>query len=480
MKADDYTVAGAGFMSAVTGREVYQTGDFSFSPDLSEMWLGGLERDALKKASFGGDRSAAGRYAANMRWQGRGQKGQVGFIGKSKFKLGPDGSIHPRALEAEIIMEASAARSEQEGLPEGFRGEEDEVMKKIVTKNIALAMTDVSATEIAETVMETLLMPRDYEAADKGGATQEQMRTIQEITQSTKPQVFHITQYGDIVTDPFGRVTEKQWVQDGGRSEQYKFLLKGSTQYTYPSPEAEQALKEVGVKTLIQSWAQSSNDDVDLSLAIQDAAQKVFKTDWAATWQRDQYSANTGQAQQSLTYEPSTNLGNDKVLQSFVKAQYQATQQYLAAKGIKEITLFRGMKNAPLTSPYEDEVNPEKTEILMRPLSSWSTSVNEANYFAGRDQTGVVIKARFKAKDIFALPLTGVGCLLEMEVVVNSGSVTGSIRQPYELPQGKPSQVAENVKRVNARLEFETWAYGDETGQNPLAPSVAVNEVANG
>ena len=76
--------------------------------------------------------------------------------------------------------------------------------------------------------------------------------------------------------------------------------------------------------------------------------------------------------------------------------------------------------------------------------------------------------------------MTGVGCLLEFEVVVNSGSVTGSIRQPYEQPQGVPSQVAENVKRVNARLKFETWAYGDETGQNPLAPSVAVNEVANG
>lgn len=87
MKADDYTVAGAGFMSAVTGKEVYQTGDFSFSPDLSEMWLGGLERDALKKASFGGNRSEAGRYAANMRWQGQGQKEQekVGLDGYPKI-----------------------------------------------------------------------------------------------------------------------------------------------------------------------------------------------------------------------------------------------------------------------------------------------------------------------------------------------------------------------------------------------------------
>jgi len=426
---------------------------------------------SLEKARFA-SRSEAGRYAANMRWQGQGQKEQVGFIGKSKFKLGPDGSIHPKALEAEILDEAS---DQARGL------QIDEVWKKIVTKNIASAMSDVSATQIAETVLESLLMPRDYEAADKMGATEEQMRTVQKIAQSTKPQVFHITPYGDIVAERFGQVTEKEWVEGGGTSETYRNLLKGSTQYTYPSPEAEKALKEVGVKTLIQSWAQSSNDDVDLSLAIQDAAQKVFKTDWAATWQRDQYSANTGEAKQSLTYEPSTGLGDDKVLQSFVKAQYQATQQYLAAKGIKEITLFRGMKNAPLTSPYEDEVNPEKTEILMRPLSSWSTSVDEANYFAGRDGSGVVIKARFKAKDIFALPLTGVGCLLEFEVVVNSGSVTGSIREPFDLSSFARMLNPENTaKRNDARSKFNAWADANETGENPKAPILAVTEVANG
>ena len=426
----------------------------------------------LIKASFGGDRSAAGRYAANMRWQGQGQKAQVGFIGKSKFKLGSDGSIHPRALQDEILEEAS---DQARGL------QIDEVWKKIVGKNITSAMSDVSATEIAETVLESLLMPQDYEAAEKMGATEEQMRTVQKIAQSTKPQVFHITQYGDIVAERFGQVTEKQWVKDGGTSEQYQNLLKGSTQYIYPSPKAEQALKEVGVKTLIQSWAHSSNDDVDLSLAIQDAAQKVFKTDSAVTWNRDQYSSNTGQAKANLTYDPSTKLGDDKVLQSFVKAQYEATQQYLAAKGIKEITLFRGMKTAPLASRYEDdEPNPERTEILMRPLSSWSTSADEANFFAGDvGREGVVIKARFKAKDIFALPLTGVGCLLEFEVVVNSGSVTGSIRKPFNAISPVTSQVAENVRRVNERLEFNSWADANETGENPRAPIFAVTDVAN-
>ena len=77
MKADDYTVSGAGFMSAVTGKEVFQTGDNSWAGIEWKSWLERLDRDALKKqslvdlikASFAGDRSAAGRYAANMRWQ---------------------------------------------------------------------------------------------------------------------------------------------------------------------------------------------------------------------------------------------------------------------------------------------------------------------------------------------------------------------------------------------------------------------------
>jgi GNAT superfamily N-acetyltransferase len=65
MKADDYSFSGAAFMSAVTGRTHSPTMDFEPS-----MWLKGYESDGLNKASFGGDRSAAGRYAAEQRWKG--------------------------------------------------------------------------------------------------------------------------------------------------------------------------------------------------------------------------------------------------------------------------------------------------------------------------------------------------------------------------------------------------------------------------
>jgi GNAT superfamily N-acetyltransferase len=69
MRADDYTVSGAGFMSAMTGRDVFQSGDYSSAGRLWETWLNELEKETIEKASFGGDRSEAGRYAANVRWQ---------------------------------------------------------------------------------------------------------------------------------------------------------------------------------------------------------------------------------------------------------------------------------------------------------------------------------------------------------------------------------------------------------------------------
>jgi hypothetical protein len=43
-----------------------------------EGYTGVLLKDAISKASFDGDRSAAGRYAANQRWQGQGKSGGGG------------------------------------------------------------------------------------------------------------------------------------------------------------------------------------------------------------------------------------------------------------------------------------------------------------------------------------------------------------------------------------------------------------------
>lgn len=460
----------------------------------------GLGSDALKKhslvdlikASFGGDRSAAGRYAANMRW--RGQAKVAGFVGRSKYKLGAEGSIHPEALKTEIMDEAS--NSVGDSLE--ARGDIPADCKRVVAKNIATAMSDVTVSEMATVLGDLTLLPEDEEQATAYGKITDMTSLVQEIASSKEPRTFRVSSIGDLLAFEISQNTEDQFVETeisrlreengflymdsldispGQPSDQtyeqymrselrlrYQNLLKGSTQYTYPSQEGEQALKEVMVKTMVSTWAASSNDKVALSLAVQDAAQKVFKTDQSVSWSDDQ-------AIKSGSYQQSTDLGNNKVLQSFVNAQYAATQQYFAAKGIKEVTLFRGIEGEQFRSEYDDaDSQTEKVELLMRPLSSWSTSPTEANFFAGSgDRSGTLLKAKFKAEDIFSIPLTGVGCLMENEVVVKSGSVMGQMTKPFPLNNfgvavGSP---AWRIKMADRRTRMDAWAYSEETGEMP-------------
>ena len=81
------------------------------------------------------------------------------------------------------------------------------------------------------------------------------------------------------------------------------------------------------------------------------------------------------------------------------------------------------MSQAGFTDLKEDSSTEDSTIVRQRPLSSWSLSSDEAASFAGYDNgrgndTGVLIKTRVSATEIFSLPITGVGCLAEHEVVL--------------------------------------------------------------
>lgn len=135
------------------------------------------------------------------------------------------------------------------------------------------------------------------------------------------------------------------------------------------------------------------------------------------------------------------------------------------AKGIKKVTLYRGMQGFMATD-YGDEPEAKTAEILLRPLSAWSTYPLEANYFAdgyfGNSGKGVVIKATVPAQDIFSIPLTGFGCLDENEVVLKSGAVDGIIREPIGMTT--------LARDKNAKDLFKQWAYDGQTGEAPVGP----------
>jgi GNAT superfamily N-acetyltransferase len=431
------------------------------------------------KASFGGDRSAAGRYAANMRWQG--QRKVAGFVGKGVYKLGADGSIHPKALLEEMLAEH----------PDGSSGyhqsTEPGKWKALVCKNIATNMTDVSTTEIMD-VIDGFGGDDNNHSVIKPTAS----RHIREVLDGTVKR-FILSKDGTVIDaskeDFVARQSTRPDLEpaiDGStlmraridfNSKYWDQMAAEGQVFDANTPEGQIALKQAAVKPLVDAWATTANDAHELSLAIQDATQKVFKVD-ALSWNSGTTDAGDwdgGSAEYSNkdTYKPSSTISDarTKVLSSFLLAQYAATQQYFDAKGIKEITLFRGMKRKPsdpdrgtnreFISPLQP---PEKAEILMRPLSSWATRLDDAAFFAKSSHGqpfGTIVKARIKTKDILSIPYTGVGCWEEAEVVVIGRPVQGSFRASYKSPIMNPEE------RRDYESQVTEWAYEDETGEAP-------------
>ena len=432
------------------------------------------------KASFGGDRSAAGRYAANMRWQG--QRKVAGFVGKGVYKLGADGSIHPKALLEEMLAEH----------PDGSSGyhqsTEPGKWKALVCKNIATNMTDVSATEILDVL-------DGFQATNKhnlDAIRPTQSRHMREVLDGTVKR-FILTKDGEVIDASKEDFVARESTRDGltpakENSDlmrtridlQSRFWDQQASEgqvFDADTPEGQIAIKQATLKPLVDAWATTANDAYELSLAVQDAAQKVFKVD-ALSWNSgtaDGQDWDGGSAEYSdkNTYSPSSTITDArmKVLSAFLLAQYASTQQYFDAKGIKEITLFRGMKKKPSDpdrGTQHEFISPlqpaEKAEILMRPLSSWATRLDDAAFFAKPSHGqpfGTIVKARIKTKDILSIPYTGVGCWEEAEVVVIGRPVQGSFRASYKSPIMNPEE------RRDYESQVTEWAYEDETGEAP-------------
>jgi hypothetical protein len=431
------------------------------------------------KASFGGDRSAAGRYAANMRWRGQGKV--AGFVGKGVYKLGADGSIHPKALLEEMLAEHPDETS-------GYHVHtEPGKWKALVCKNIATNMTDISTTEIMD-VIDGFAGDSNNHSVIKATSS----RHIREILDGTVKR-FILSKDGtvldaskeDVVARESTRPNLEPAIEGSTlmrsridmNSKYWDQMAAESQVFDANTPEGQIALKQAAVKPLVDAWATTANDAHELSLAVQDTAQKVFKVD-ALSWNSGTTDAGDwdgGSATYSNrdTYKPSSTISDarTKVLSSFLLAQYASTQQYFDAKGIKEITLFRGMKKKPsdpdrgsqheFISPLQP---PEKAEILMRPLSSWATRLDDAAFFAKPSHGqpfGTIVKARIKTKDILSIPYTGVGCWEEAEVVVIGRPVEGSFRAGYK------SGFLNSDERRDYESQVREWAYEDETGEAP-------------
>ena len=357
--------------------------------------------DAFEKASFGGDRSEAGRYAANVRWQNQASEKGTGFVSPTKMKdtLLRDG-LGRNMLRSDVNilkkMDSNADLKESVDL-------EAKLAKREVVKGIVAGMQNI---------------------------TQEQI---------------------EIANDAIG-LPLSNLPNDFGRQE----MLTSFAQH------------------FVDQWANTSNDHETDSLIVQEVVKKVFNLDDAATVDTFENFSDIQTVQRSAESKLEGNPPLEKVLTSFVKAQYANTQAYFASKGITEVMVSRGMNHPELAEDLKDyrlrhfykieergeivleerdgvsaddrnsditgnisdeefdELVPEgvvNVSMKMRPLSSFSSERMIADGFrtsdgsSGSKDIGVFLSTKVPVARIFSTPLTGVGCLDESEFVILGGQL---------------------------------------------------------
>jgi hypothetical protein len=149
--------------------------------------------------------------------------------------------------------------------------------------------------------------------------------------------------------------------------------------------------KNMGVRQYIEVWAETSGDHNPNAIFIQQTAKELFKM-------KNTYEEHLKSKKKSKMDKQETT--------KLLKAQYEETQKLLKNKGIKELFLYRGVKDS-----YKGE-----SKVKLQPLSSFSLDRDEAKSFGPNIMQMIV-----PAEKIFSCPLTGFGCTDEKEVVILGG-----------------------------------------------------------
>lgn len=217
-----------------------------------------------------------------------------------------------------------------------------------------------------------------------------------------------------------------------------------------PRPRAYQ--RQVVVARLVSRWAGTSNDTDAGALAMQEAAAAEF----GLSGHRDWPLSPEMRAQVDAVHAE-----QGPVLRAFLRAQYDETQARLAAAGITEVTLHRGMRFDHPTDPtsgtpesssatYDLPPPPDwaadggTAEVPLRPLSSFSANPGTGALFADQSHgTGVVLSGTVPADRILATPRSGVGSLAEAEFVTLAGPGQWRVRAHTTVSDGQHGYVRE-------------------------------------
>lgn len=137
-----------------------------------------------------------------------------------------------------------------------------------------------------------------------------------------------------------------------------------------------------------------------------------------------------------VNFEQAWDNGMGPFFRRLARRMYENTQDTLAAEGVTELSLYRGMKNRvghvgrQWATPGVHEV----TDLM--PANSWSSSRSTAANFGGSN--GVMLVVTVPASRILGSARTGFGCWGEWEFAVlnGPGNVTVYIGGSAAIPKG--------------------------------------------
>lgn len=163
------------------------------------------------------------------------------------------------------------------------------------------------------------------------------------------------------------------------------------------------------VSELINGWAVTSGDKNVQSIAMQLAAKKEFGLEGPSLWWN------------KAALKEATKLfeKDEIILRRFLREMYSDTQEHLAKQGLKTVRVSRGYKGNIGIDLATKANKILKADVQLQPMSSFSSDLKSARIFSlSTDKRQTILFAEVPANRILSCPVTGYGCLDEVEWVV--------------------------------------------------------------
>lgn len=219
---------------------------------------------------------------------------------------------------------------------------------------------------------------------------------------------------------------------------------------------------------LVDNWAGTASDSNPWALALQQAAEKEFGLPDGSFERALHDSDVSSQGQAYHIFQ-----AHGPALQAFVRAQYDATQEWLKLNfpGQDKLILYRGQGIGGVHAGALDTGTIDTAELDLQPMSSFSYTADTALDFVPAGSESAMMGMEVPFDRIMATARTGFGCLNENEFVVLGEP--GGVTDTATVVTGRFSEIQDAAfrgRRDDRDNAFWEHAYNQEairTGPEP-------------